>query len=407
MISCKHCQSPNAVDAKFCKSCGLALPEDAIREATEKHEKLVSEGYALYNAGRTEEAISVAHAAVEESPTANALSLLGMCLERSGDLAQALECFERVLMIQPDSALDRIKVNQLRGSLTNQMRAVPVQNRRTAIVASICAGVLILCVGGMAVVLGGRKANAQTPTVATLSPDQKTFTPETVQAAMNSPQSAVTTPPPNTAVPPPSLPTANQASTVQRPSADSPSRDQGAQETLSGTLPVKPDVPPDVNLQSAHVENPLAEKLQSSADPQPKAEAPATTPPAQAEPPKQDEGTIEISVSKPRGGSADTAPAATELEALMRTAQQQMMIGRYQSAARSYERALQAGGDSARINQKLGMCYEKLGRANEAVSAYARAASAYQGEIDSGRGDSRRLKSGLESCKQAIRLLKG
>ena len=64
MIACKHCQSQNGLDAKFCKICGLALPESAIQEATQKHEQLISEGYALFNAGR-EDAVEAVRAATD------------------------------------------------------------------------------------------------------------------------------------------------------------------------------------------------------------------------------------------------------------------------------------------------------------------------------------------------------
>jgi tetratricopeptide (TPR) repeat protein len=83
------------------------------------------------------------------------------------------------------------------------------------------------------------------------------------------------------------------------------------------------------------------------------------------------------------------------------------MLGHYDMAVKAYERAIMAGGDSAPINQRIGMCYEKLGKTDDAAVAYNRAIASYQGALNAGTGDSKRLKSGLDACKQALKLLKG
>ena len=411
MIACKHCQSQNGLDAKFCKTCGLALPEEDIKEATAKHDQLISEGYALFNAGRTDEALAIANAAVEEGATANALSLLGLCLERSGQLSEALECFERVLAINPDSALDRIKVTQLRTSLTSHMQAPPPNSRRTALIAAVCVVVLILSAGGIMAFSGSHRTLAQAEQ-SPIKVDEKGFVPDTVQATMNGPQSAVTkpadTPAPKSVTPTSEvLPSAEESNRriTEAPSTRDP-EPQSAADLSAGPIPFQPKVPPGIDPKSVKVEpTPVATTAApANSDPTPKVDAATAEAPAAKE---DDPGLIDIRVLRPGTSSSDQGSSANELEALLRTAREEMMIGRHQSAARSYERALSLGGNQGMINQRLGMCYEKLGRSSDAVNAYSRAASAYQEQLDSGRGDSRRLKSGLESCKQAIRLLKG
>src|SRR5438270_794796 len=392
MIACKHCQSQNGLDAKFCKICGLALPESVVQEATQKHEQLISEGYELFNAGRTEEALAIANAAVEEGATASALSLLGLCFERSGQLAEALECFERVLTINPDSALDRIKVTQLRASLTSHMHAPPPGSRRTALVAAICAVVLILSAGGVVAISGGHRAVAETNT-SPIKVDEKGFVPDTLQATMNGPQSAVTKPaetPATIQAPAQNLPNpaAVAPSNTRDNSEATTARDSEPQvPEIGGPIPFKPNVPPGIDPKSVKVEpSPTAQTTPANADPQPKVDAASAQAPDTKEP---ENGLIDIRVLRPGTSTSEPGSGANELEALLRTAREQMMIGRHQSAARSYERALQLGGNQAMINQRLGMCYEKLGRSSDAVMAYSRAASAYQGELESGHGDSK------------------
>jgi predicted negative regulator of RcsB-dependent stress response len=57
------------------------------------------------------------------------------------------------------------------------------------------------------------------------------------------------------------------------------------------------------------------------------------------------------------------------------------------------------------LNQRLGQCYAALGRKSEALNAYTKAVSAYEAAI-SQHGQTAALKSGLESCKAAMKVLR-
>lgn len=430
MIACKVCQTHNGIDAKFCKSCGQALPEDAIQEALQRHEQMIAEGYTLFNAGRTEDAILVATAAVEEnSNSVNALSLLGMCYERTGQFAEALECFEKVLGQNPDSALDRMKVTQLRHSLTSHIAADHSRHRNVALLCA-CGAVVLLCLGGVvyALSLGDHK----TEIVASNAP-AKTSDSGELGFQKGSGSFQVT---PTSSGAPVTQQTSNQSDGAGSASADKSNTPQTVPQTQSNTVaptdkqtkddigdPVdtKGIVPP-ITVQWPGAPVGQATQTQDHAtaqanDPQPTpdsnrpdpqktaANGNAATDPA----PAPDNGVVDIKVSQP-AGTADSSQASSSpnmLQALMKTGRDQFLLGHFDASSRSYESALRAGGDAATINQRLGMCYEKLGKADAAIAAYSRAATAFQGELSSGQGDSKRLKSGLDSCKQAIKLLKG
>jgi tetratricopeptide (TPR) repeat protein len=400
MISCKHCQTQNGLDAKFCKNCGQALPDDQLQEAVQKHEQMVSEGYTLFNAGRTEDAMTIALAAVSENPnSSNAQSLLGMCYERTGQLTEALECFERVLAQNPDSALDRIKVTQLRHALTNHLRTDNRKQNRWALAASATIVLVIIAFGIFVSSHSTQRAVADNIQPSAINPIETKPFPGVVQsvppATQPVPNSNVVTTPTPSPTPEPELPRA--AAKTKEPTDT---------DNSDAIPPVTPSAP-GLNLNNALSVTP--EKTNNTVDPQPTTET-AHTPQPDPVPatPKDDPGVIEIQVSHSSHTTERAGePTGNQLQALMKTAREQFLLGRYDSSSRSYEQALRAGGDSAIINQRLGMCYEKTGKSSDAVAAYGRAASAFESALNSGQGDSKRLKSGLDSCRQAIKLLKG
>ena len=126
MVRCPDCETPNSVDSKFCRFCGAPLPEEERIDAQMKLNELIAEGNKLFNDGRTDEALLIAESAISSSPNdTRALSLKGMCLERAGDLADALELYERVVELNPDSALDKIKVTHVRNRLAAKVAEPP------------------------------------------------------------------------------------------------------------------------------------------------------------------------------------------------------------------------------------------------------------------------------------------
>jgi tetratricopeptide (TPR) repeat protein len=420
MVTCNQCDTANSLDSKFCKNCGVIVPEHDLTEAQVKLDELISEGMHAFNEGRTEDASAIAEVAVDTNPSSvAALSLRGMCFERSGHLAEALECFEKIVVLNPDSALDKIKVNQLRNQMAHKA-AVPEAkvDRRVALAAAAGAAVLVACIGSIAAIVTG--GSRQQPVVLEAEGSQ--------QAGYYA--QAFTPPPQGSAAP--------HASTHEQPSGEAATQEQALpqqqQQTgvirppldgmrIGSTLPspgadgFRPFTPPGTGSISITPAN----EPQTLPQPQPNNSGPVRPPsmdpeptmtaPLQAEPPKESPGIIDIRVNEGRKGAApSTAPesgsSANRAEALARTGNQQLLSGNYQAAARSFEQALQAGGNPGSINQRLGQCYEKLGRNSDAIAAYTRAVAAYEAAIKA-QGANSGLTAALEACRQALKVLRG
>jgi tetratricopeptide (TPR) repeat protein len=421
MVSCTHCSVQNSLDSKFCKSCGLGLPEDELNAAIVKNEELIADGYRLFEAGRTEEAQMVAQTALEASASSvTALSLLGMCHEREGRVAEALAAFEQVLALKPDSALDKIKVNQLRGHLANKLQAENAPNRRLALAGAALAVVLVGSIGAIIASATTRPAIAQ-----------NTPSPEVQQQAMTFPPGGGITDSTEAGVPqqdrpPVQIPEGAEPPLNEAPPIVAPSGPVAQGRGLPPAREITGSVPPvtltgvigNLGLQpSGQPANPQqGGSLPSVGQPQPPVYTGGPDPSPESpkietrEEPKENHGIIEIKVSprhqRPASGSQESDGGGNELQALMSAARQQFQLKRYDEAARTYERALRAGGDAASINQRLGQCYSYLGRNAEAIAAYNRAIVAYESLMNSGRADAR-VAAALESCRQALKVLGG
>ncbi len=162
MVRCNNCETPNSLDSRFCKACGKELSEEARRAGQEQLEKLVAEGFHLLNEDRADEGLLLAESILANDPDCvQALSLKGACLERKGLLVEALEAYERVVELAPDSAIDRVKVTHLRKELAE--KAVPAEepDRRRALLIAASAAVLVIAVGGLLAALFAREPQAR------------------------------------------------------------------------------------------------------------------------------------------------------------------------------------------------------------------------------------------------------
>lgn len=417
MVSCKHCATPNSLDSTFCKKCGTPLADEDIKEAEAKLETLIGEGVTLYNAGRFDDAMEIAEAAVMTNPSSpQALSLKGDCHAHRGEVAEAIECYEKVVELNPDSALDKLRLNQLRNQLVLQVNP-PQPDRRLAVVGGLATVVLVMCIAAIAARMNGQ-ANAKAE-VAMSSKLPDSNQPQSEFYGNQTPQTQST---PNTQT----TPQTNQQDT--NPNATN-SQEQGNSTPSSGTgtgtglRPYRGDTLPDVNGGIGGSEvgiepvNPPGPKTNSgngsgsgtdttskTRPDDPPVEK--TTPPVQ---PKEDPGMINIEVRRssnnlPGGASSTDSMSASTL---VRVARQQFQVGNYSGAASAFERALANGADPISINQRLGQAYERLGRSGDAVAAYNRAITAAGAAINSGRGDREHLTTIQDSCKQALKVLQG
>ena len=418
MVSCKQCNTHNSLDSAFCKKCGATIDPAELALATDRLTAMIADGNRLFADGRTEDALMVAETAIASDPTsAPAVSLKGMCLERKGLLAEALECFERVVELQPDSTLDKLKVNDLKNMLAvEKFEANRPPDRRIAILGAAAATVLVIAAGSL-FAIANAKSNDNSKLVASNQlTNYKTFedAPKSdpqVQNPTSQNQNPVNSPGWQDVPLDGNGPRANANDNIRLPryTGGPLAKPDGGLEGSIG--PVTVNVPPGGLLppvgggdKNANQANAQANTSDNRIDPQP---GPLTNgnegAHADPEPQKNDPGIIEIEVSKGNNGktgnsSGESAPTGNGRQALIATARSQMMQGNYSAAAATYERALRAGADQGSTNQRLGQCYAAMGRNGDAVAAYTRAAAAFEKSGNS---------QGAEASRQAIKVLGG
>jgi len=419
MVSCKHCSTPNSLDSTFCKRCGTALPDEDVQAAQEKLTALIAEGNTAFNEGRTDEAMAVAESACLSNPSSvPALSLKALCHERRGELAEALECADQIVDLNPDSELDKIKRNQLRTKLSVSVQlATQPPDRRTALIGAVATVVLVLCIG-----IGAAKIMNRTDTGKSVAADAvKESAPLTVPQVSqqtNPGSNSQTTPPQQQPQQQPRVYDRSSESTGGRslPYSDgsgvlpNTGNDPNAPEiTLQGNIPVNPPLPKaDPNdRDTGKIKSPTSvastEKPTQGDDPPPK---PDETKAAETNP-----GLVDIHISSgPRktfGGGAENISNAGGAAALDKIGIQRYQLGSYGAAAASFEQALRSGGDQVTINQWLGRCYGNLGRKSDQVEAYKRCVSAAQAALAKGSGNKDRIHAILDTCQQELKVLQG
>lgn len=401
MLACKHCSTPNSLDSTFCKKCGTAVPADEKREAYAQLERLVSEGLIALNAGRTAEALAIAESAVQSDPThLGALNLKSATHERRGEIAEALESAERIVELNPDSELDRIKRNGLRTALLNSTQPTTIDRRLTLTVA-VSVAALVLCAGVYAV----RRSSAPVPVA---SNDQPHLIVEPPVAANVNPAQNVSMPTTQTA------PNTNNVPPVSTPRGDiSLPRDPGmtalpSPEEGNGPLQVDRIPPYESPKQNPPEGQPTNPPKKKGDDPDP-----VTLPgPIAKTDPEDDPGQIEISVSggsKKFGGSVPIGESRTNGSvAYARVGEERFGLGDYAGAATNYEKAISGGGgDAVQLNLRLAQSYSRLGRNSEAATAYERCKSAAENALASGRGNRERLQAARDAAEAGLRVARG
>lgn len=397
MVTCSACSKTSTLDSRFCRSCGSPLDSEAIAAAETELGALLSAGKEMLEEGRAEEAVLTAKEALAHHPGCyEAYALLGDAQERLGELALALDAYEHVAELHPDSPLDRIKLTHLRNQLQGKSLAAPPPRKGAALGAGLAAMVLVGCVGAALALRG------QSVPVTDSQPNQPVVQQATPTAAGAMTQGAGTATPVDrgseTASQPEPQRTEASAPVATRTSADGtlPAAARSGPPTVEpmpiGPIKIVPnDRPADTN--------PKVE----SRDPDP---GPVTSTKTDGSKPaevKRPPGIIEITPSKdsgsrPVGGSESLGGDAANL---VRVARQRYATGDYAGSADAYEKALSAGGDAGSINQRLAQCYEKLGRKSDAKECYRRAIAAYERRND----DSSR--AALAACRTALQVLGG
>ncbi|AIE83621.1 tetratricopeptide repeat protein [Fimbriimonas ginsengisoli] len=432
MVSCKQCQTPNSLDSTFCKRCGTAISDIELQEAQAKLEKLVEEGNTLFNQGRIDEALAVAEAANISNPSSiSALSLKTLCHERRGEIAEALECADRLVELNPGSDFDRIRRASLRQKLQTDLYVPAAPDRRLAAIGGAAAVVLMLCIGAFVAKVGANSPprtamNSTASPQGVQEPNQLTGT--GVQNPSNNPvvgttggtgetNSGTSTVTPGSVGP---LKNGREQQTEATPPTIS-TENLGLPHSSGPTLPavgseessVKPVDPKDLRVETSGpaVPTPTSNNVKTDQN------DPPVDKHIGEEPPKakalEDQGVYQINVRPgtsrpPNRTNAGAEPVGvTGLEALVRVGSQQFQLGNYAGAAKSYEQAVRGGGDGVILNRRLAQAYERLGRTSDASDAYRRCISAIDSALASGRGNRDNLSNTRSLCEQALKVLQG
>jgi tetratricopeptide (TPR) repeat protein len=415
MVACSSCKTRNTLDSRFCRSCGDPLDAAALADAKSEAAETVAEGQRLFGAGRNAEAKALAAQVVADDPAnVAALALLGDCLEREGFFAEALDCYERLVVLNPDSALDRIRLAQIRRRVQGGARNARLgDDRRMAVLAAVAAGVLLFSAGS-ALVLATRP-QAQAAYEESGSASAAPFTgPSPVPLSGN--QGNPATQPPAAEEPSGSAEPAN-AGSQPAPGGVVVRRDSRPVGATSLRNPTgRPALPDSGSYRPIDPFTVTPENLpRETGSPTVARTAPDEPKPVQDEPPAAQEGRRAVVDVRPSqgnsravgGSSTVDRDQANEVETLLRVGRQHQVGGDHRQAAAAYERALARGADPATTQQRLGQVYEKQGRKAEAASAYRRAAAAFEQKLKDGKGDRKLLESQAEACREAAKLLGG
>lgn len=376
---------------------------------------MTAEGQRVLGQGRADEALMLAISMLETSPNfAPALALQGDALERLGRNNEAYASYEKILDLGLDTPLDRIRAAHLQ-RLMDTADLEPVSappSRRQALLAAAAACVLVICAStGLVFASRGPDASAK-PLAVKDEPYVQNFqiAPVPIPGANTNPQGTGSN----------EVAVGQTQSTGQVGSVTVPGGGNRGGLPMPGVTnevpPLDPGVipgqPSDVKITpNLDIPGPGGNFTQGGGgvnnDGQPE--------PAPIQPGgstggstgrNNDPGIIDITVVD-GGTSGGSGGGEMEAKALIQVARDAALQSNWAKAADAYEKALRAGAPVGSTNQRLAQCYEKLGRKADAIKAYERAIKAYEQAIQRGTGDTNLYKASLETCKQALKVLRG
>jgi tetratricopeptide (TPR) repeat protein len=402
LVACGQCKTQNTLDSLFCRHCGAELPAEELEAMKSQTEKVLIDGRQLLSDGRTSEAAVLAESVLAVDPQcADALSLLGDAYEKDGDYSAALEAYQKVLEIRPDSPVDRIKVSQLEKlAAQEEIEVEPAGNPRRGLLLVAAATVLLASVGA-SFYLASLPQSVDTSRLVAENDQASGFRQFDPTLVPTTPQSSGAS--------------SADLSGVATGQTNDPivGRDPtrfgiGGNSSGNGGFvraadPQNPQVAPfdPVTRLTPVDSNGSASKKDTVTD---NAELAANSG-RQAEPKPEDPGVVEIRVKE---GQANSNPGAETVDVSadewIRRARNLSLQEDFSGAAAAYEKAISLGMGTGATYQRLAQCYEKLGRRSDALKNYRHAVRAYDQQIARGAEN---LRASKESCERAIEALGG
>ncbi|HIE08354.1 MAG TPA: tetratricopeptide repeat protein [Armatimonadetes bacterium] len=440
-IFCVKCGAKNPDGAQFCWRCGERIhrrrpepiPEEEFvtpEEEERQFKKLLDRAFELSERGEVEEAISACEEALKLRPTATtALSLLGSLYERKGEKEKAIECYRKVVLLDPNAAAERGRLLQL-GEEVPLPEAPPVR-RKVGTALGVSGVVLLLALIVWATIAGYNYAKPSKPRASAPALEAPSF------------------PPPSTAQvrPAPFGGWAGPSGYGPRPTTAAPSRERKAERKKEARKPSPPSKPAPPTTRRKETETKVASSpsfpsptgwrpypryyggyyarppsyapLKTSPEvraPSPpplprvrrpekegrKSASPRPVVPARPSVPSQPPQRARIVVESPSPSPEEVAKAE-EAEGHRR-----YLEGDYHSAIAHYRRALGLVKDSlqrAQLLQRLGDAYRDSGDFESARLQYKNAIEEYRKAMKEGAVEEARR--GIAACRAALEVIGG
>lgn len=398
MVACPKCVVNNTLDSAFCKKCGAVLPVAVIEEEQEKLKEIVTKGMDSYQAGNLDEALAIADHSIITNPSyGEAYALKGLIHERRGEYAEALDCYETVVALNPDSTIDKIKLNQLRNAFAQRQAGEPKTDRKGAAILALGVTGFVAACGVIAygVILNSKETKDVQNTNLPIQSRPLNTTNPGVNTAQNQFQQRDPNKPNQTSDPGDVgalHSNDNNPATDSGPKTSSRTRYDSGRGGDFGPLVIDPPVSngqigstlPNVSNGGGNNGNdgnkkPDAHKPIPEDPPVTQNGGGTGTTVASND---QDHGTYMITPSTNNGGNGTSRNNGSEGS---------------NSGATS---------NTGRMYQRQGQGFVRSGKTGQAREAYQKAIDAYEKEISSGKGDKEAAQAGLNSCKQALKNLK-
>jgi tetratricopeptide (TPR) repeat protein len=201
-ILCTECSEANVPGSRFCRSCGAALgvpaqgqgettvfdraagladvsgsaastsgaPETAPAptEDTKKARQLLDRAFTMFERGDLSNAILSCRQSVALAPhSAQGFSMLGLLLERTGDLEEAAAAYARVLRLAPSSRKEAESLERIRSVISERRGQAPAFRFNEQELDEALAGAAVSASAAKPILDSNAKASAAASTAAT------------------------------------------------------------------------------------------------------------------------------------------------------------------------------------------------------------------------------------------------